>query len=219
MKPRLLFAHGWALDRTLWDKVLDLLGPIAEGAQVLDAGYWGRPARPGPAEAAPVLGVGQSLGGLQLLTQPTSPLAGLVTIDGFARFAAGPDFLAGQSLAVLNRMARRLEREPDRLLAEFMHTALPGAAPPAGAPDLGALAVGLDQLRARDGRAAAGRLPIWRLHASGDPIAPLEMADASFAGADVRARRVRDAADHLSPISAPEACADLIRQALRALSA
>ena len=218
MKPRLVFAHGWALDRSLWDEVLGRLGADADGAVVLDAGYYGRPADAGPADVRPVLGVGQSLGALRLLTRSPLPLAGLAVLDGFARFAAGPDFPLGQSLAGVKAMTRRLAREPDRLLADFMTQALPGAAPP-GRPDPAALARGLDDLRALDGRAAAARLPIWRLHASGDPIAPLEMADASFAGADVRLRRVRDGADHLSPISAAQACADLIGEALRALGA
>ena len=70
-----------------------------------------------------------------------------------------------------------------------------------------------------DGRAAATRLPIWRLHASADPIASLALADASFAKAQVVARRVREGVDHLSPITAPKACAELIRMALTALAA
>ena len=52
----------------------------------------------------------------------------------------------------------------------------------------------------------------------GDAIAPPAMSDASFAGLDVVERRVRRASDHLSPIHAPEACAELIRAALKALA-
>ena len=219
MKPRLLFVHGWALDRTLWERVLDALGPDAGEAEVLDAGYYGHAARPRLIGRAPVLGVGQSLGVLELLAAPPTPLAGLVAIDGFARFAQGEDFPEGQPIAGLKRMSRRLALAPGPLLADFMAKALSGFARPAGAPDRRALSAGLDRLGALDGRAAAARLPIWRLHASADPIAPLALADASFAGADVRARRVREAADHLSPMTAPKACADLIRDALAALAA
>jgi hypothetical protein len=75
---------------------------------------------------------------------------------------------------------------------------------------------GLRRLETLDGRGAA--LPIFSLHADGDPIAALAMADASFAGMDVRERQVRQASDHLSPIHAPKACAALIRTAIEALA-
>lgn len=217
MKPRLLFVHGWALDRSLWDAVLAELGPEAHGAVATDAGYYGRPLGACALDGGPVLGVGQSLGTLELLTAPPTPLAGLVVIDGFARFAAAPDFPEGQHVAALKLMARRLRTSPGPVVSDFLAEALQGAAPPSGPPDREALGKGLDRLLTFDGRAQARRLPIWRLHASDDPVAPLKLADASFAGADVRARRVREANDHLSPLSAPKACADLIRDALEAL--
>jgi hypothetical protein len=43
------------------------------------------------------------------------------------------------------------------------------------------------------------------------------MADASFAGMNVVERRIRPSTDHLSPLTVPHACADLIRSALEAL--
>ncbi|HVY34407.1 MAG TPA: hypothetical protein VG960_08290 [Caulobacteraceae bacterium] len=219
MKPRLVFAHGWALDRAVWDKVLAALGPEADGAAVVDAGYYGRPSAPLGRGRAPILGVGQSLGVLELLADPPAPLAGLVAIDGFARFARGPDFPDGQPRAVLKLMEAALKATPGALLSEFMAKVLPGGWSNVGEPDAEVLARGLERLKALDGRAAAARLPVWSLHARFDPIAPLAMADASFAGADVRVRQVREAADHLSPITAPGACANLIRAALKALDA
>lgn len=219
MKPRLLFVHGWALDRAVWDKVLAELGAEADGAEVLDAGYYGRPSAPSTLGSAPILGVGQSLGVLELLTDPPASLAGLVAIDGFARFVSGPDFPEGQPGAVLKLMEVALKATPGALLSEFMAKALPGGWSHFGVPDVEALARGLERLKTLDGREAAGRLPVWSLHARFDPIAPLAMADASFTGADVRIRQVRETADHLSPITAPGACADLIRAALKALDA
>ena len=82
MKPALLLAHGWALDRTLWDRVLEALGEDANRAFVRDAGYYGRPADPKP--EGPALGVGQSLGALELLNDPPPGLRGVVALDGFA---------------------------------------------------------------------------------------------------------------------------------------
>jgi pimeloyl-[acyl-carrier protein] methyl ester esterase len=209
VRPALLFAHGWALDRTLWDAVLAALGDAAEGALVRDAGYYGRPDF--PKVEGPVLGVGQSLGALELLAEPPAGLVGVVALDGFARFGKAADFPEGVPARVLERMKARLGQGA---LAEFVERA--GGELPAGEPDLDRLAQGLDRLHALDGRACP--LPVWRLHADGDPIAPPAMADASFAGMHVVERRVRQSTDHLSPLAAPEACADLIRTALKAFA-
>ncbi len=217
MKPRLVLAHGWALDASLWDGVIAALGEGAADAVVFDAGYYGAP-RPWPAleTGRLLLGVGQSLGNLELLLDPPAPLAGLVVIDGFARFGQGPDFPLGVPPRVLQRIRDRLAEDP-KALQDFLSRA--GGQVPAGATADGArLSDGLERLETMDARAAARALPLWRLHAEGDPIATLAMADASFEGCDVRARRIRPSTDHLSPLHDPETCADLIRAALTALA-
>jgi pimeloyl-[acyl-carrier protein] methyl ester esterase len=215
-RPRLLFAHGWALDAGLWDAVIAALGEDGADAVVFDAGYYGRP-RPWPALPAdrPLLGVGQSLGGLELLAAPPAPLAGLVAIDGFARFSHAGDFPRGIPGRVLQRMGDWL-RDDVKVLLDFLGRA--GGQIPAGVPDTGRLVAGLGRLEGLDGRPAARALPVWRLHAEGDAVATLAMADASFAGCDVVERRVRPAADHLSPQHDPRGCADLIRAAMKALA-
>ena len=209
MSVTLLFVHGWALDRTLWDKVLEVLGGDAGGAVVRDAGYYGHPTD--TTIEGPMLGVGQSLGALELLAEPPAGLVGVVALDGFARFGRAPDFPQGVAGRVLERMKSRIG---DGALAEFVERA--GGELPKGEPDAGRLIAGLDRLHALDGRAC--RLPVWRLHAEHDPIATLAMADASFTGLDVRERRIRPSTDHLSPLTAPHACAELIRAALEAFA-
>ena len=99
------------------------------------------------------------------------------------------------------------------VLAEFVQRA--GGELPAGDPDHARLLQGLDRLYTLDGRAC--RLPVWRLNADQDPIASLAMVEASFAGMTVVERRIRQSADHISPLTAPHACAELIRAAVRAL--
>ena len=209
MKPALLLAHGWALDRTLWDRVLEALGEDADGAVVRDAGYYGRPAD--PVVKGAVLGVGQSLGALELLAEPPEGLVGVVALDGFARFGRAADFPEGVPARVLERMKARIG---DGGLAEFVERA--GGQLSEGEPDPERLIAGLGRLHALDGRACP--LPVWRLHAEGDPIASLAMADASFASMTVVERRVRPSTDHLSPLTAPHACAELIRAALKAVA-
>ena len=207
MRPTLLLVHGWALDRSLWDVALAVLG---QEAIVADAGYYGRP-HDVPSLSGPILGVGQSLGALELLAAPPPGLVGVVAIDGFARFGQADDFPLGVPGRVLDRMRKRVA---DGALVEFMQRA--GGEVLAGTPDVDRLQQGLDRLETLDGRACP--LPVWRLQSEGDPIAPLAMADASFAGLNVVARRLRQATDHLSPIHDPAACADLIRAALKALA-
>jgi pimeloyl-[acyl-carrier protein] methyl ester esterase len=209
VRPTLLFAHGWALDRSLWDRLLEALGEDARGAMVRDVGYYGHPADPRP--NGPVLGVGQSLGALELLAGPPPGMIGIVALDGFARFGRAADFPEGVPARVLERMKARIG---DGVLAEFVERA--GGALPQGEPDQERLIQGLERLHALDGRAC--RLPVWRLQADQDPIATLAMADASFARMNVVERRARASTDHLSPLTAPHACADLIRAALKALS-
>ncbi len=208
---KLLFAHGWALDRTLWTRVIEPLGALAAGAVVLDQGYYGRPHHPDLARGERWLGVGQSLGALELLAAPPVRLAGVVAIDGFARFGEAADFPTGVRPRVLERMRARVA---DGALVEFLERA--GGVVPDGTPDIARLTVGLDRLQTLEGRTSP--LPVWRLQAADDPIALLAMADASFAGMDVRARQLREAGDHLSPIHAPLACATLIRAAVKALA-
>jgi pimeloyl-[acyl-carrier protein] methyl ester esterase len=215
-----VFAHGWALNRSLWRDVVAELGDEADDAVVLDAGYYGQPAGPGPLDPArPLLGVGQSLGAVELLVDPPAPLAGLIAVDATARFSQAPDFPEGEPTPVLRYLVRRIRAGAGPAVADFLDRASGGLPAPVESLDAERLAAGLDHLISWDGRAAARHLPVWRLHAAHDPIAPLVRADASFADAPVRARVVREAADHLSPIAAPRACAELIRAALRDLSA
>ena len=209
MKPRLLLHHGWALDRTLWTAVLAVLGEDARDALVIDEGYYGQPIA--ASADGPLLGVGHSLGALELLAAPDSTLVGVVAIDGFACFGQADDFPEGVPARVLARMRKRVA---DGALAEFLERA--GGVVPEGAPNIGLLQQGLERLETLDGRGCP--LSIWRLQSQGDPIATLAMSDASFAGANVMERRLRPSTDHLSPIHDPDACADLIRTALKALS-
>jgi pimeloyl-[acyl-carrier protein] methyl ester esterase len=218
LSPRLVFAHGWGMDRSLWDAVLIELGDLAGGAIILDSGYYGAPAAAGELEGEELLGVGHSLGALELMTAPPAPLSGLVAIDAFARFTAAPDFPEGQDARALRSVIRQLDRASPELVAEVVARTFKGQSCPPGEPCREALAIGLERLIALDGRAAVLDLPLWRLHADDDPAVPLALSDASFAACPMLERRVRAGADHLSPVTAPELCADLIRSAIEEIN-
>jgi pimeloyl-[acyl-carrier protein] methyl ester esterase len=218
VSPRLVFAHGWGMDRSLWDAVLLEVGDLADGAIVLDAGYYGDPVAAGELDGEALLGIGHSLGALELMIAPPAPLSGLVAIDAFARFTTAPDFPEGQDARVLRSVIRQMDRASPELVAEVVARTFKGQTPPPGEPCRDALASGLERLISLDGRGAVGGLRIWRLHADDDPAVPLALSDASFASCRVKARLVRAGADHLSPVTAPELCARLIRSAVETIS-
>ena len=59
-----------------------------------------------------MIAIGHSLGALRLLRQPPPGCAGLVCINGFARFGAGPDFPEGVAPRLLDRMLRSSSPSP-----------------------------------------------------------------------------------------------------------
>jgi pimeloyl-[acyl-carrier protein] methyl ester esterase len=210
--PRLLLKHGWAFDHTIWRRVLRELGRDGFGAVALDAGYYGPPIT-APEIDGPVLGVGHSLGALELLADPPPRLVGVVAINGFACFGRTPSFPEGMPQRVLARMRRDAGSGG---VADFLEDA--NAPPPDGAAiDVERIREGLDRLATLDGRSDK-TLPIWRLHCEDDDIAPLSLADASFAGLNVVERRLRPWGGHFTPVDHPKACVGIIRAALKALA-
>ena len=99
-----------------------------------------------------MIAIGHSLGALRLLRQPPLGCAGLVCINGFARFGAGPDFPEGVAPRLLDRMLRQLAAQPQAVLRDFAR-ALRRRHTPSGAPDMAALERGSLALRDEDRRA------------------------------------------------------------------
>ncbi|MCP1712078.1 pimeloyl-[acyl-carrier protein] methyl ester esterase [Kerstersia gyiorum] len=186
----LLFVHGWAFDASFWDEVrahLTLHLP-SYPQQVLDAGYFGAPVQPGvlpappsghwPAHAGPVIAIGHSLGAMQLLGRLPPRCAGLVMINGFARFCRSPDHPSGTPPRLLTRMLDKLAETPGEVVNDFR--ARCGAPACTRSPEPAALATGLRALRDHDERAAlAGlTLPVRLLAGQSDPLVPAPMSQA-----------------------------------------
>ncbi|MCQ9156031.1 alpha/beta fold hydrolase [Acidomonas methanolica] len=204
---RRVFVHGWSYDAGLWDGVCGALGEADSWR--IELGQTGAPVRDAlPLE--PYLAVTHSAGTLWLLEQDLRHCAGIVAVNGFARFTAGADFPDGVPPRVVQRMRRRLETEAAEVVATFRREI--GGAPPA-APLCGArLDDGLQRLLASDGRAAAhsmGARLIW-LAGMEDRLVTPAMARAGFGPL---ARENRCAGGHLLPLDAPETVAALLREA------
>jgi pimeloyl-[acyl-carrier protein] methyl ester esterase len=210
-RPTLLFVHGWAFDASVWTRLRAELDDWPQA--VFDAGYFG-PARD-PGIAGPVVAIGHSMGVLRLLGRLPQDCRGLVSINGFPRFAAGPGFEAGVPARMLDRMATRLSTDPMAVLRDFRQRC--GAAGPFGGP-LGepraeALGRDLQALRDDDRRAALAALeaPLLVLAGEADPIVPAPMTRAAYAGRPPDDLRWREGGGHLLPVSDAPWCAAQIR--------
>jgi pimeloyl-[acyl-carrier protein] methyl ester esterase len=198
-----LFVHGWGLTPDLWDEVASRIDAPSER---LDLGHFGAP-RLGALPLAPFISVGHSFGCLWLLRHWPEGCAGLVSINGFGRFAAGAEFPQGAPRRPLDRMITRFAEDPDGVAAAFLDRC---AAPrPARAIQRQRAEEGLVALRDWDERATCATLgvPIAALCGGVDPIVPPSLSSASLPGARLT---VLEDQGHLLPLTAPDACAAAI---------
>ena len=213
-RPTLLFVHGWAFDASVWTPLRAELQDWPQA--VFDAGYYG--ALQEPAIDGPVLAIGHSLGALRLLRGLPANCLGLVSINGFARFAAGPGFEAGVAPRVLERMSRRLDSDPAAALRDFRRRCDDESG--FGEPRLAPLARDLQALRDEDRRDALAALPVPLLVLAGadDPIVPATMTQAVFAGRTDMDLQSLEGGGHLLPLTHAPWCAARIRAFLSRLT-
>ncbi|MBI1320961.1 MAG: alpha/beta hydrolase [Candidatus Hydrogenedens sp.] len=212
--PLLVYLHGWALDRRLWDGVRRRIGGGDE--VTLDFGFFGAPALLPDLSAfdsgRPVIAIGHSLGVLWLLLNRPFRWSALVSVNGFDRFTEAADFRPAVPRRVVERMLTRFERDPGPVVDSFRRScgldqSLPGALQKERLRD------GLRSLRDGDGRAAAAELatPILALSGGGDPILPEGMGDLCFRAGPAVTRAHHPDGGHLLPLTASDWCADAIR--------
>jgi pimeloyl-ACP methyl ester carboxylesterase len=172
----ILFVHGWGYDAGFWDPLRQALGDRPSAA--LDLGYFGA-ANTAIPDGVTVL-VGHSLGFLWLAREPALRHLPLIGINAFPRFIESGDYKPAIAPRVVERMRRRIVADPQTVLAEFWQRA--GVAGPDKAPDVAALAEGLDDLATWDEREnLAGGTRSMRLIASEeDAIVPAAMTRMAF---------------------------------------
>lgn len=158
------------------------------------------------------------MGVLRLLRGLPPACAGLVSINGFPRFGAGPDFDAGVPRRMLDRMLKRFSAEPSAVLQDFRQRC--GDATAIGAPRLEPLAQDLEALRDEDQRSALAALPVPLLILTGqdDPIVPAPMTQAAFDGRLDDERHEREQGGHLLPVSDAPWCARHIAEFITRLT-
>lgn len=208
--PTLLFQHGWAFDASLWDalraQLEDWPQAVAQAPYFADAIV--------PAIDGPVVVIAHSYGFMRALEAPWPRQLGLVSINGFSRFARAPDFPHGLDARVLSRMLARLGSDCEAVVDEFRKRC--GAAPMGAAARAEALRRDLEGLSVADERArlAACPTPVLALAGGADPIVPPAMTRDALGGRE--AAWVEDGG-HLLPMSHPAWCAQRIRAFLDTL--
>lgn len=226
-RPTLLFVHGWAFDASFWAPLRAQLRDWPQAAT--DAGYFGQSQNPAHNTAAesgseippngPVIAIGHSLGVLKLLRGLPAGCIGMVSINGFPRFGAGPDFEAGVPVRMMDRMAKRLAADPNTVLQDFRQRCGHDAA--FDAPRVPQLAQDLQALRDEDQRAALAALsvPLLILAGRDDPIVPATMTQAAFGERPAEEWQWRDHGGHLLPATDAPWCAAHIAAFLSRLTA
>jgi pimeloyl-[acyl-carrier protein] methyl ester esterase len=166
MRPLLVLLHGWGYDASFWAPLQDRL-PEAD-TLACDLGYFGAPSLPSPEREA--FAIGHSFGVLWFLRHRPFPWRGLVSINGFSRFAAGPDFPDGVPLAQLERLRGSVAEATLPALAGF-RLRCGDSVPPPDTPDQTRLLATLDDLRDWDGQGGAARPQPRRLYPRPRPMA------------------------------------------------
>ena len=200
---KLAFVHGWGFDSSVFDG----LRVNFPGCRVLERGYFG--ASTGALPDEDFVAVTHSFGTMRLLAALPSTCRGIVAINGFDRFCAGPDF-PGVPLRIIDRMIARFSDAPRQVVAEFRNRC--GCDEPFGSMDEERLRTDLAALRDGDCRKHVARsgLPFLSLQGGRDPILPPEMRCAVFAQAGRCERITLENSGHLLPLQEPATCAEAI---------
>ncbi len=180
--PTLVFIHGWAFDTEFWRPLRDALGAWPQ--HDIDLGYF-QDGGMAQLPAGPLVMIGHSFGYLHALSMAPAQAQAWISINGFSRFSAAPDFDQGVAPRVLQKMMTRLQSSPDAVIREFRRRC--GAGEPVGALNAEALRQDLERMLNEDQRArqAAQRNATLVLAGEADQVVPAAMTRAAFAGCDI----------------------------------
>jgi len=204
MTPLLVLLHGWGYDASFWRPLRDRLGSEVE-TLAWDLGYFGEETLPMPEREA--VAIGHSFGALWFLHHRPFPWRGLVSINGFPRFAAAADFPDGVPMGQLKRLRAAVAGGKETALVGFRQLC-GDTDPPPPAADLNRLLDDLDHLRDWDERPSQ---PDLALCGEADKVVPPALSRAAFADECLHWHE----GGHLLPQQDPEWCADRIRAWLK----
>ena len=234
----MIFLHGWGMNSTLFEPLIDRLG---DGVAVVTPNLPGYPQSPWPqvddferqidrvASDLPAGGlVGWSLGGfyaIELAARYPERYRSLTLIASNPCFVARDDWSCGLEPAVFDGFYTDLLNDWERTLRRFLALQLHGEADARelarhiwqlisspGEPDLEVLRFGLDLLKTRDARASLGKLqiPVRMILGERDRLVPIALRQQIAAVAPtIRVESVAGAA-HAPFISDPATVAVML---------
>jgi pimeloyl-[acyl-carrier protein] methyl ester esterase len=198
MSPLLVLLHGWGYDPSFWRPLRDRL--LGFETVAWDLGYFGDRSLPAPTRDA--VAIGHSYGVLWFLRHRPFTWRGLISINGFNRFAIAPDFAPGVPLAQIERLSAGLAEAVVPTLSGFRQRC-GDATPPPDKPDFRRLQDSLDHLREWDARPAQ---PDLALCGETDKVVPPDLSRAAFPSTNT----LWHSGGHLLPQQDPDWCAEQI---------
>src|SRR5690606_23349258 len=177
---------GWAFDADFWQPLRHALREWPQHA--IDLGYFRQgdtAAHLAELPSGPLVMIGHSFGFMHALAIAPPQVRAWVSINGFSRFTAAPDFDQGVAARLLQRMMTRLQGSPESVVNEFRDRC--GAQQVGHAPNVGALRRDLQRMQDEDRRQAQAVCMTDTLILAGDadPIVPADMTRALFGGENV----------------------------------
>ncbi|MEL0106866.1 MAG: alpha/beta fold hydrolase [Rhodospirillales bacterium] len=208
-KPVIVFVHGWGFDAHLWDGICSALADFQ--TVTVDLGFRGGGTKMPEKISSPVIAVGHSLGFMWLLKNKPFPWQKLVSINGFSKFLAADDFPSGLDARILSVMTDQCRKNAPAVVTDFLKTC--GQSEAVETLDHEALVQGLAWLRDWDMRKTLARetAPVMALAGLQDTIVPKALSEACFPARKNTKLHWHNGA-HLLPLSAPNWCADRIRE-------
>ena len=188
--PRVVFAHGWGFDKTLWVDTIKRFK--INDYYLLDFGYTGNRDIVNIFQTEPVIGIGHSLGFAWLLQNLESPVC-LISISGFDCFFRIYDW---RDIEVMRRNLTRNKQAQMRVFHKKAGTKL------ISVPNFKEkyLIEGLNHLQTWDlnHKLNSLRIPIFALASKNDKIVPLSHSKRIF---ENRILKIISRGDHVIPMN------------------
>jgi pimeloyl-[acyl-carrier protein] methyl ester esterase len=206
MKPLLLMLHGWGFDRHFWRELQERLAD--HDSLAWDLGFYGAPMMAPPESRRRLVAIGHSYGLLWLLRNRPVTWDGLISINGFPRFAATEDFPQGIDPRQVQRLSATVAEAPWAALAGFRQRCGDDTPPPETV-DEAQLQASLGHLLEWDQRPAEVDLALC---GEADKVVPPSLSRAAFAPEIIAWHK----GGHLLPLEDPDWCARQVRDWLEA---
>ena len=188
--PRVVFAHGWGFDKTLWVDTIKRFN--FNDYHLLDFGYTGNRDIVSICQTEPLIGIGHSLGFAWLLQNLENPVC-LISISGFDCFFRIYDW---RDIEVMRRNLTRNKQAQMRVFHKKAGTKLTSV------PNFKEkyLIEGLNHLQTWDlnHKLNSLRIPIFALASKNDKIVPLSHSKRIF---ENRILKIISRGDHVIPIN------------------